>query len=205
LGFVFEGIESSYEVLGRIKDVIIASDTEYIPGSGGVWDNRDIVIVDIYAFHTRNKICVMVDTERAVPVAEEFFNTLLETQLMRWTVNIPENVTAVPANLEPEAVAQWFLFFGSIRKNSQIWNQLCSVDKNIVSNAGLLRTQGQAWWRTVSVADQKYFFVGNVASQSSDTSQTFLYGIRERDKTIETAKPITVTLEQNGQWRVSSF
>jgi hypothetical protein len=202
---VFEDIGNSYEVIGRINDVITANDTEYIPGSGGVWDNRDIVKVDIKAFRVRNKICVMVDTERVVPVAEDLVNTLLETRLMRWTLNIPENITVVPANLEPEVVAQWFLFFGSIRKNSQVWNQLCSVDKNIVSNTGLLRPLGQSWWRTVSQSDHKYFFISNVASKNSATSQTFLCGIREKDKTIETAKPITVTREQNGQWRVSSF
>jgi hypothetical protein len=205
LHLIFEDVGTSYEVIGRIIDAIAIEDTERRLGTGDVWDGRNIVIMDISAFRVKNKVCVMVDTERVVPIAEELVNTFLETQLMRWTVNIPENATSVPANLEPEEIAKWFLFFGSIRKSSQIWNQLCSIDKNIISNSGLLRPLGQSWWRMVSAPDYKYFFVGSVAAQNSATSQTFLYGIRERDKTIETAKSITVTREQSGQWRVSLF
>jgi hypothetical protein len=205
LNILFKDTGDGYEVIGRISNVITADDTASRPGSGGIWNNRDIVLVDTQAFHARNKVCVMVDAEQVVPVGEKLLNELLETHLMLWTANIPENATTLPPNMEPETVAQWFLFFGSIHKNSQIWNQLCSADKNIVSNVGLLRAQGQVWWHTLSIAEHKYFFIGADASQSSDTSKTFLYGIRENDKTIETAKRITVNHEQSGQWRVSLF
>jgi hypothetical protein len=205
LKIAFGNMENSFEVLGRISNVFTVDDAEDILGTDGVWADRDVAIVEICAFRIKNKVCVLVDPERVVPVAEELVATLQETRIMNWTVNIPENVTAVPADLEPEKVAQWFLFFGSIRKNSQIWNQLCSIDRNIVSNAGLLRPLGQSWWRTISLMEHKYFFVGNDASSNNATSQTFLYGVRENDKTIATEKRLTVTREQSGQWRVSSF
>jgi hypothetical protein len=206
LNSVLEPSDDRFQVMGRIVEVISVETPEQSPGSGEVWDGREVVVaLDIIALRIENKVCVVVERENAALVGQAHFDTLVDEQIMLWTFSVPENVTTVPAGLDPEAVAKWFLFFGSIRKNSQIWNQLCSVDKNIVSSSGLLRAPGQNWWHTVSDAARIYFFTGADSAKKTAASQVFFYGIRENGQTIATAKSLTVTLEKSGQWRVSSF
>jgi hypothetical protein len=128
-----------------------------------------------------------------------------EELALAWTYNIPEDIEVVPAGLDPESVAKWFLFFGSITKNLEVWTQLCSVQENVVTGAHVLRPKGRTWWHTLSSGEQEYRFVGEDLLNGTDTERVFLYYIRENGVDVGEPLSLTVVLEQAGQWRVSLF
>jgi hypothetical protein len=62
----------------------------------------------------------------------------MSQQAANWTAGIPQNAASVSSGLEPEAVAKWFLYYGSTGKNQTVWNQLLSVQENTISASGSL-------------------------------------------------------------------
>jgi hypothetical protein len=181
---------SRYEVLGSIIDV------------QQNWENWETAIfVELCAFHIRSRVCVVVESNTMALVGQD----ILDKQFAAWTQGIPENAEAVPPGLDPESVAKWFLFFGSIRKNLMVWTQLCSVQENIVSSTRMLRPKGRSWWQTISSEKWEYRFIGEDTLKSADLARVFFYKRSGGGLDAGELMPLTVILEQTGQWRVSSF
>jgi hypothetical protein len=180
-----------YEVLGTIVDAY------------RWWGN--VVLMDVTAMRVQNRACVIIQNNKPVLAGQDIFDRYLADQAANWTAGIPQNAASVPQNLEPEAVAKWFLFYGSVKKDSAIWNQLCSVQENAISGSGALQAKGQSWWRMISMANREYYFVRSDSSRDTPSSRIFMYQIRQDGQDVGVAKPMTVIKENNGQWKVSSF
>jgi hypothetical protein len=180
-----------YEVLGTIVDAY------------SWWG--DVVLMDVSAMRVKNRACIIIQNDKPVLAGQDIFDKYMAKQAANWTAGIPQNATTVPQNLEPEAVAKWFLFYGSVKKNSVIWNQLCSVQENAISGAGSLQAKGQSWWRMISMPNREYYFVRADPGRDTPNSRTFMYQIRQDGQDIGVAKPMTVIKENTGQWKVSSF
>jgi hypothetical protein len=180
-----------YEVLGTIVDAY------------RWWGN--VVLMDVAAMRIQNRACVIIQNNRPVLAGQDIFDRYLAAQAANWTAGIPQNAASVPQNLEPEAVAKWFLFYGSVKKDSAVWNQLCSVQENAISVSGALQAKGQSWWRMISMANREYYFVRSDSGRDTPSSRVFMYQIRQDGQDAGVAKPMTVIKESNGQWKVSSF
>ncbi|MDR1251485.1 MAG: hypothetical protein LBK62_04890 [Treponema sp.] len=180
-----------YEVLGTIADAY-----EW-------WGN--VVLMDVTAMRVQNRACVIVQNNIPVLAGQEIFDRYLAAQAANWTAGIPQNAATVPQDLEPEAVAKWFLFYGSVKKDSALWNQLCSVQENAISGSGALQAKGQSWWRMISMANREYYFVRSDPGRDTPSSRIFMYQIRQDGQDVGVARPMTVIKEDGGQWKVSSF
>jgi len=180
-----------YEVLGTIVDAL------------RWWGN--VVLMDVTAMRVQNRACVLIQDGRPVLAGQSIFDRYMAEQAASWTSGIPQNAASVPQGLEPEAVAKWFLYYGSVQKNQNVWNQLCSVQENAISSSGTLQAKGQSWWRMISMADREYFFVRADSSRDTPTSRVFMYQFRQNGQNVGAARPMTVIKENSGQWRVSSF
>jgi hypothetical protein len=146
-----------------------------------------------------------MQNDRPVLAGQDIFDRYIAERAANWTAGIPQNATAVPQGLEPEMVAKWFLYYGSINRNQTVWNQLCSVQEDAISATGTLLAKGQSWWRMISMADREYFFVRPEPSRDTATSKVFMYHFRQNGQPVGVARPMTVIRETTGQWRVSSF
>ena len=184
---------SQYEVLGRVIDVQQNWET---------WET--VIFVELCAFHIRSRVCVVVEGNNIALVGQDILDASVKEKVV-WTHDIPEDATVVPPGLDPESVAKWFLFFSSISKNLGLWTQLCSVQENIAVSAYALRPKGRAWWQTISSGEREYRFIGEDVLNGTDTARVFLYQISENGLDVGEPMPLTVILEQAGQWRVSSF
>jgi hypothetical protein len=180
-----------YEVLGKIVD------------AWDWWGN--VVLMEVTAMRVQKRACVIMQNDIPVLAGQDIFDKYMAGQAANWTAGIPQNATSVPQNLEAEAVAKWFLYYGSVKKNQTIWNQLCSVQENAISASGTLQAKGQSWWRMISMADREYYFVRADPSRDTPTTKYFMYQIRQNGQDLGVAKPMIVTKEAAGQWRVSSF
>ncbi|MDR1324760.1 MAG: hypothetical protein LBK00_01850 [Treponema sp.] len=194
LNAMLGNLGSQYEALGSVIDV--QQDWE-------TWET--VIFVELCAFHIRSRVCVVVESNNIALVGQDILDVSVEEQVVMWTHDIPEDVKAVPPGLDPESVAKWFLFFGSISKNLGIWTQLCSVQENITSSANVLRPKGRSWWQTISSGEREYRFIGEAVLNNTDTARVFLYQISEHGLDVGEPMPLTVILEQAGQWRVSLF
>jgi hypothetical protein len=183
--------KGNYEVLGTIVDA-----WEW-------WGN--VVLMEVNAVQVQNRACILIQNNRPVLAGEDLFNRYMAEQAANWTAGIPQNATSVPQNLDPEMVAKWFLYYGSVKKNSTIWNQLCSVQENAISASGALTAKGESWWRMISMANREYYYVRTEPSRDSPTSKVYMYQIRQNGQDVGVAKPMTVIKENMGQWKVSSF
>jgi hypothetical protein len=181
----------NYEVLGTIVD------------AWDWWGN--VVLMEVSAVRVQNRACILIQNNRPVLAGEDIFNRYMAEQAANWTAGIPQNATSVPQNLEPEMVAKWFLYYGSVKKNSTVWNQLCSVQENAVSGSGVLTAKGESWWRMISMANREYYYVRAEASRDTPASRVYMYQIRQDGRDVGVAKPMTVIKENSGQWKVSSF
>jgi hypothetical protein len=180
-----------YEVLGTIVEA-----WEW-------WGN--VVLMDVVAVRVQNRACVLIQNNRPVLAGQDIFDRYMAEQAANWAAGIPQNATSVPGGLEPEMVAKWFLYYGSIKKNQTIWNQLCSVQENAISSSGALQAKGQSWWRMISMSDREYYFVRAEPSRDTPTTRVFMYQFRQNGQDVGVARPMTVIRENAGQWRVSSF
>jgi hypothetical protein len=194
LNAMLGNLGSQYEALGSVIDVQQNWET---------WET--VIFVELCAFHIRNRVCVVVESNNMALVGQDILDVSVEEQAVMWTHDIPEDVKAVPQGLDPESVAKWFLFFGSITKSLAIWTQLCSVQENVASSANVLRPKGRGWWQTISSGEREYRFIGEAKLNATDTARVFLYQISENGLDVGEPMPLTVILEQAGQWRVSSF
>ncbi|MDR2418916.1 MAG: hypothetical protein LBD79_07660 [Treponema sp.] len=185
---------SRYEALGRVIDIQQNWET---------WET--VIFVELCAFHIRSRVCVVVEGNDVALVGQDILDAFVKEWGVMWTHDIPEEVKAVPAGLDPESVAKWFLFFGSISKNLAVWTQLCSVQENAITSANVLRPKGRSWWQIVSSGEREYRFIGADALNSTDTVRVFLYHLSENGLDVGEPMSLTVILEQAGQWRVSSF
>jgi hypothetical protein len=181
----------NYEVLGTIVDA-----WEW-------WGN--VVLMDVSAVRVQNRACILIQNDRPVLAGEDIFNRYLAEQAANWTTGIPQDAASVPQNLEPEMVAKWFLYYGSVKKNPAIWNQLCSVQEDAISGSGSLTAKGQSWWRMISMANREYYFVRAETSRDTPASRVYMYQIRQDGQDVGVARPMTVIRENTGQWKVSSF
>jgi hypothetical protein len=184
-------MSGKYEVLGKIVDA-----WEW-------WGN--VVLMDVTAMRVQNRACVLIQNNRPVLAGQAIFDRYMAEQAANWTKGISQNATSVPQGLEPEMVAKWFLYYGSIKKNQTIWNQLCSVQENAISGSGVLQAKGQSWWRMISMTDREYYFVRAEPGRDTAISKVFMYQFRQDGKDVGVARPMTVIKENTGQWRVSSF
>jgi hypothetical protein len=183
--------KGNYEVLGTIVD------------AWKWWGN--VVLMEVNAVRVQNRACILIQNNRPVLAGEDIFNRHMAEQAANWTAGIPQNAASVPQNLEPEMVAKWFLYYGSVKKNSSIWNQLCSVQENAISGSGVLAAKGESWWRMISMANREYYYVRAEVSRDTPTSRVYMYQIRQNGQDVGVAKPMTVIKENGGQWKVSSF
>jgi uncharacterized protein (DUF2164 family) len=181
----------NYEVLGTIVD------------AWRWWGN--VVLMDVIAVRVQNRAAILMQNNVPVLAGQDIFNRHMAAQAANWTAGIPQNASSVPQNLEPEMVAKWFLFYGSNKKDSNVWNQLCSVQENAISASGALTSKGQSWWRMISMANREYYFVRADPARDTPTSKVFMYQIRQDGQDVGVARPMIVTRENSGQWRVSSF
>ena len=131
-----------YEVLGTVVD------------AWRWWGN--VVLMDVTAMRIQKRACVLIQNNRPVLAGQNIFDNYMAEKTKNWTAGIPANAASVPKDLDAEAVAKWFLFYGSVKKNQSIWNQLCSVQENAISASGTLQAKGQSWWRMISMADREY-------------------------------------------------
>jgi hypothetical protein len=180
-----------YEVVGSIVDA-----WEW-------WGN--VVLMEVTAIRLQNRACVLIQNGRAVLAGQDIFDRYMAEQSANWTAGIPQNAASVPNNLEPEMVAKWFLYYGSNKKDQAVWNQLCSVQEEAISANGTLTAKGQSWWRMISMANREYYFVRADPGRDTPASRVFMYQIRQDGQDAGAARPMTVTRESSGQWRVSSF
>jgi hypothetical protein len=180
-----------YEVLGTIVDA-----WEW-------WGN--VVLMDVTAVRVQNRACILIQDDKPVLAGQAIFDRHMAEQAANWTAGIPQNASSIPQNLDAEMTAKWFLYYGSVKKDSAVWNQLCSVQENAVSASGTLTAKGQSWWRMISMANREYYFVRSDPSRDTATSKVFMYQIRQNGADVGAAKPMTVIKESNGQWKVSSF
>jgi hypothetical protein len=180
-----------YEVIGTIVD------------AWAWWGN--VVLMEVNAMRVQNRAAVMIQNNQPVLAGQDIFDRFMAQQAANWTEGIPKNAASVPAGLEPEAVAKWFLYYGSASTNQTVWNQLLSVQENAISASGTLSAKGQSWWRVISMADREYFFVRADPARDTPTSRVFMYQFRQNGKEAGAAKPMTVIKENSGQWKVSSF
>jgi hypothetical protein len=181
----------SYEVLGTIVD------------AWRWWGN--VVQMDVNAVRVQNRACIVMQNGAPVLVGQEIFDRHMAQQAASWTTGIPPNATSVPQNLEPEMVAKWFLYYGSVNKVSAIWNQLCSVEENAISATGTLTARGESWWRMLIMANREYYFVRADPARDTPASKVYMYQIRIDGQDVGVARPMTVVRESSGQWKVSSF
>jgi hypothetical protein len=180
-----------YEVLGTIVDA-----WEW-------WGN--VILMDVTAMRVQNRACVIIQNNRPVLAGQEIFDRFMAQQAANWTAGIPQNATSVPQGLEPEMVAKWFLYYGSTKKDQTIWNKLCSVQEDAISSSGTLLSKGQSWWRMISMADREYYFVRNDPNRDTATTRVYMYQFRQNGQDVGVARPMIVTKENAGEWRVSSF
>ena len=103
------------------------------------------------------------------------------------------------------STAKWFLFYGSVKKNQNIWKELCSVEENAVNANGTLTAKGESWWRNLSKTDRDYYFVRADESRGSASEKYFMYQIRVNGQDAGGAKPMCVIKEKSGAWKVKSF
>jgi len=174
-----------YEVLGVIVD------------AWDLWGN--VVLMEVVAMRVQKRACILIKDDVPVLAGQDIFDRYMAGQAANWTAGIPQNATSVPPNLEAEAVAKWFLYYGSVKKNQTIWNQLCSVQENAISAAGALQAKGQSWWRMISMTDREYYFVRADPSRDTPTTKYFMYQIRQNGQDLGVAKPMAVTKETAGQ------
>jgi len=183
--------QGKYEVLGTIVDA---------------WEWwGSVVLMEVNAVRVQKRATIIMQNNVPVLAGQDIFNRHMAAQAANWTAGIPQNASSVPQNLDAEMVAKWFLFYGSNKKNSSIWNQLCSVQENAISASGTLTSKGQSWWRMISMANREYYFVRADPGRDTPTSRVFMYQIRQDGQDVGVAKPMTVVKESNGQWKVSSF
>ena len=183
--------QGKYEVLGTIVDA-----WEW-------WGN--VVLMEVNAVRMQKRAAILIQNNVPVLAGQDIFNRHMAAQAANWTAGIPQNASSVPQNLDPEMVAKWFLFYGSNKKNSGVWNQLCSVQENAISASGTLTSKGQSWWRMISMTNREYYFVRADPARDTPTSKVFMYQIRQDGQDVGVAKPMTVVKESAGQWKVSSF
>ncbi|MDR1058069.1 MAG: hypothetical protein LBL43_00850 [Treponema sp.] len=181
----------NYEVLGTIVDA-----WEW-------WGN--VVLMEVNAVRVQNRACILMQNGGPVLAGQNIFDRYMAEQAANWTAGIPQNAASVPQNLEPEMVAKWFLYYGSAKKNSALWNQLCSAQENAISGSGTLTAKGESWWRMISMANREYYYVRADPGRDTPASRVYMYQIRQDGKDVGAAKPMTVIKESTGQWKVSSF
>jgi hypothetical protein len=181
----------NYEVLGTVVDA-----WEW-------WGN--VVYMEVSAVRVQNRACIVMQNDRPALAGQDIFDRYLAEQAANWTAGIPQNATSVPQNLEPEMAAKWFLYYGSVKKDQALWKQLCSVQENAVSGSGTLTAMGESWWRMISMANREYYYVRSDPGRDTPVSRVYMYQIRLDGQDVGVARPMTVTRESSGQWRVSSF
>ncbi len=180
-----------YEVIGRITDAY------------SWWG--DVVEMEVVAMRIKGRACIKIENGKAVLVGQEYLDKAMQSAASTWTKGIPDNAKDVPANLTAEETAKWFLYYGSNKKDSKIWNKLCSVEEGAVDASGKLSAKGESWWRMISKTDREYYFVRADSSRDSATEKYFMYQIRMNGADVGAAKPMCVIKEKNGQWKVKSF
>ncbi len=180
-----------YEVIGKITDAY------------SWWGN--VVEMEVVAMRIKNRACIKIKNGKAVLVGQEILDKNMSNAAATWSKGIPDNASSVPANLSAEDTAKWFLYYGSTKKNSNMWKKLCSVEGRAISASGNLSAKGESWWRMISKADREYYFVRADKSRSNATQKYFMYQIKINGQDVGVAKPMCVLKEKNGQWKVKSF
>ncbi|WP_407397078.1 hypothetical protein [Treponema sp.] len=183
--------KGSYEVLGRITDAY------------SWWG--DVVEMEVVAVRVKGRATIKIENNKPVLVGEKLLDAAMGKQASSWTKGIPENATKVPANLNAEDVAKWFLYYGSVKKDQAVWKQLCSSEEDAVKADGTLLAKGESWWRNLSKADREYYFVRADESRGSANEKFFMYQIRVNGADAGVAKPMCVIKEKSGSWKVKSF
>ncbi|MDR2499834.1 MAG: hypothetical protein LBD37_01980 [Treponema sp.] len=183
--------KGNYEVLGTIVDA-----WEW-------WGN--VVLMDVSAVRVQNSACILIQNNKPALAGEDIFKRYMAEQAANWTTGIPQNASSVPQNLTPEMAAKWFLYYGSVKKNADVWKQLCSVQEDAISSSGTLSSKGESWWRMISMANREYYYVRADPNRDTPASKVYMYQIRQNGQDAGAAKPMTVVKEKTGQWRVSSF
>ena len=180
-----------YEVLGMIQDV----DSD--------WDN--VVFMKILAMRVKGRACIFMTSDGPQLVGQEYLDDAMAKKAASWDADIPRNAKSVPADLDAESTAKWFLYYGSTEKNEELWTNLCSKEENAVRADGSLEAKGQSWWRMISKADRNYYFVRADTDRNDATHQYFMYQIQINGSDVGAAKPMCVVKESDGSWKVSSF
>ena len=183
--------KGSYEVLGRITDAY------------SWWG--DVVEMEVVAVRVKGRATIKIEGGKPVLVGEKLLNDAMSKKASTWTKGIPDNATSVPKNLSAEDTAKWFLFYGSVKKNQNIWKALCSVEENAVEPSGKLAPKGESWWRNLSKTDREYYFVRADESRGNANEKYFMYQIKVNGADAGVAKPMCVIKEKNGSWKVKSF
>lgn len=183
--------KGAYEVLGKITDAY------------SWWG--DVVEMEVVAVHVKGRATIKIENGKPVLVGEKFLNEAMGKAASSWAKGIPENATSVPKNLSAEETAKWFLYYGSVKKNQNIWKGLCSVEENALNANGSLTAKGESWWRNLSKTDRDYYFVRADENRSTATEKYFMYQIRVNGTDAGVAKPMCVIKEKSGSWKVKSF
>ncbi|WP_027728981.1 hypothetical protein [Treponema sp. C6A8] len=183
--------KGSYEVLGRITDAY------------SWWG--DVVEMEVVAVRVKGRATIKIEGGKPLLVGEKLLNDAMNEKAASWTKGIPDNASSVPQNLTAEETAKWFLYYGSVKKNQDIWKKLCSAEEEAVKADGTLLAKGESWWRNLSKTDRDYYFVRSDDSRGSASEKFFMYQIRVNGQDAGVAKPMCVIKEKNGSWKVKSF